>query len=62
MRKAIAIDLHCITHDFGPIQMQGAADLGWSGYMTQSSRAFATAIFLDLAGSENRVSGALRKR
>ncbi len=46
----LATDLHCITHGFGIFQMTDAEDSGWSGYMTQPSRAFALAVFLQLTG------------
>jgi len=42
----LATDLHCITHGFGLFQLNGAEDAGWSGYMTQPSRAYALALFL----------------
>ncbi|MDB9857729.1 hypothetical protein OAC63_05005 [Amylibacter sp.] len=58
----LATDLHCIIHGFGLIQLQGAADAGWSGYMTQNTRAFATAIFTDLTESQNLIIGNLRGR
>lgn len=44
----LATDLHCITHGFGIFQLADAEDAGWSGYMTQPSRAFALAVFLRL--------------
>lgn len=44
----LATDLHCITHGFGLFQLEDAEISGWSGYMTQPSRAFALAIFLNL--------------
>jgi len=46
----LATDLHCITHGFGIFQLAGAEDAGWSGYMSQASRAFALAVFLQLTG------------
>lgn len=46
----LATDLHCITHGFGIFQLAGSEDAGWSGYMNQSSRAFALAVFLKLTG------------
>lgn len=48
----LATDLHAIIAGFGVIQMRGAAELGWLGYMTQESRAHALALFLRLAGSD----------
>ncbi len=47
----LATDLHCITHGFGIFQMSDAEDSGWSGYMTQPSRAFALAVFLQLTAT-----------
>lgn len=44
----LATDLHCITHGFGLFQLEAAETMGWSGYMTQPSRAFALAVFLNL--------------
>lgn len=58
----LATDLHCIIHGFGLIQIQGAADAGWAGYMTQNTRAFATAIFTELTGSSDLITGHLRGR
>ncbi|WGI20885.1 hypothetical protein [Amylibacter sp. IMCC11727] len=58
----LATDLHCIIHGFGLIQLQGAADAGWAGYMTQPTRAFATAIFAKLTGSEAHIAAALTGR
>ncbi len=58
----LATDLHCIIHGFGLIQLQGASDAGWSGYMTQNTRAFATAIFTEITGSNDLVTGNLRGR
>ncbi|MEJ6709649.1 MAG: hypothetical protein QNK92_12800 [Amylibacter sp.] len=58
----LATDLHCIIHGFGLIQLQGAADAGWSGYMTQNTRAFATTIFTELTDSQDLITGNLRGR
>lgn len=46
----LATDLGCVIAGFGVFQMQAADDAGWSGYMTQESRAFALAMFLDQRG------------
>ena len=43
----LSTDLHCITHGFGFFALEGPAIMGWSGYMTQDSRAYALAVFLD---------------
>jgi len=43
----LSTDLHCITHGFGIFALEGPAQVGWSGYMTQESRAFALAYFLN---------------
>lgn len=42
----LATDLGCIISGFGIFQLQAADDAGWSGYMTQQSRAYAFAVFL----------------
>jgi len=42
----LSTDLHCITHGFGLFAIDGPAQAGWSGYMTQESRAYALAEFL----------------
>ncbi|TLP56782.1 hypothetical protein FEE96_20265 [Parasedimentitalea maritima] len=44
----LATDLHCIIAGFGVIQLQAAEQMGWTGYMTQPSRAVALAEFLRL--------------
>ena len=46
----LSTDLHCITHGFGFFALEGPAIMGWSGYMTQESRAYALAIFLQRHG------------
>jgi hypothetical protein len=48
----LATDLGCIIAGFGTFQLQAADDLGWSGYMSQQSRAFALAVFLERRGLE----------
>ena len=51
----LSTDLHCITHGFGLFAIEGPAQAGWSGYMTQESRAYALAEFLarhDIAPEE----------
>ncbi|NNE87301.1 MAG: hypothetical protein HKN27_04435 [Silicimonas sp.] len=42
----LATDLGCIIAGFGVFQLQAADDAGWSGYLTQPSRAYALAYFL----------------
>ncbi|WP_198136587.1 hypothetical protein [Roseobacter sp. SK209-2-6] len=42
----LATDLGCIIAGFGIFQLQGADDAGWTGYMSQQSRAHAFALFL----------------
>ncbi|WP_368186638.1 hypothetical protein [Aestuariibius sp. HNIBRBA575] len=42
----LATDLGCIIAGFGVFQMQSADDVGWSGYMSQQSRAYALSVFL----------------
>lgn len=46
----LATDLGCIISGFGVFQLQAADDAGWFGYMTQPSRAFALAMFLNRRG------------
>ena len=46
----LATDLGCIVAGFGVFQLQAADDAGWFGYMTQPSRAFALAMFLNRRG------------
>ncbi|MDX8353443.1 hypothetical protein [Cognatiyoonia sp. IB215182] len=46
----LSTDLHCITHGLGLFALDGPAQIGWSGYMTQESRAYALAVFLDRHG------------
>ena len=48
--EELSTDLHCITAGFGSIQMAGAEQSGWQGYLRQETRAFALALFLDLTG------------
>lgn len=48
MAHELSTDLHCITHGFGLFQLEAAEVAGWAGYMTQPSRAFALAVFLEL--------------
>lgn len=43
----LATDLGCIISGFGVFQLQAADDAGWFGYLTQPSRAYALAVFLD---------------
>ncbi|WP_299209693.1 hypothetical protein [uncultured Tateyamaria sp.] len=44
--EELSTDLHCITTGFGALQMQGAEEAGWQGYLRQETRAFAYAVFL----------------
>lgn len=46
----LATDLGSIIAGFGVFQLQAADDAGWFGYMTQPSRAFALAVFLNRRG------------
>lgn len=46
----LATDLGCIIAGFGVFQLQGADDAGWTGYMSQQSRAHALALFLHHRG------------
>ncbi|MDO6590680.1 hypothetical protein DS901_05520 [Loktanella sp. D2R18] len=49
----LSTDLHCITHGFGLFAIEGPAQVGWSGYMTQESRAYALAEFLARHGIDD---------
>lgn len=46
----LATDLGCIICGFGVFQLQAADDAGWSGYLSQPSRAYALARFLKQRG------------
>ncbi|MEO0911295.1 MAG: hypothetical protein AAFX96_13480 [Pseudomonadota bacterium] len=46
----LATDLGCVIAGFGAFQLQAADDAGWFGYLSQPSRAFALAVFLDRRG------------
>jgi hypothetical protein len=48
--EELATDLHCITMGFGLFQMNAAELAGWSGYMRQSTRAHALALFIHMRG------------
>lgn len=48
----LATDLHAIIAGFGVIQLHGAHQAGWLGYMTLESRAYALALFLRLTGTD----------
>ena len=43
-------DLCAIAHGFGAIQMLGARQAGWAGYLSNETRAYATALFCHLKG------------
>jgi hypothetical protein len=42
----LSTDLHCITTGFGLLQMAGAEQMGWQGYLRQPTRAHALGLFL----------------
>ncbi|WP_425097991.1 hypothetical protein [Tropicibacter sp. S64] len=48
--EELSTDLHCITTGFGAIQLAGAEQVGWQGYLRQETRAFALRLFLELTG------------
>jgi hypothetical protein len=48
----LATDLHAILFGFGIFQMEDAEQMGWAGYLSQDSRAFALALFLAMRGQE----------
>jgi len=52
----LATDLHCIIAGFGVIQLQAAEQLGWTGYMTQASRAVALAEFMKRANTASETA------
>lgn len=43
-------DLCAIAHGFGVIQMRAARQAGWAGYLSNETRAYATALFCHLKG------------
>lgn len=43
----LATDLGCIIAGFGIFQLEAANAAGWSGYLSQNTRAFALAMFLE---------------
>ncbi len=43
--EELSTDLHCISAGFGVIQMLGAEQAGWQGYLRQETRAHALALF-----------------
>ncbi len=45
--EELATDLSGIIAGFGAIQLQAADDAGWTGYLRQTTRAHALAVFLD---------------
>lgn len=52
----LATDLHCIIAGFGVIQLQAAEQMGWTGYMTQPSRAVALERFCNRTGTSSDVA------
>jgi hypothetical protein len=42
----LSTDLHCITSGFGLIQLLGAEEAGWQGYLHQETRVHALALFV----------------
>lgn len=50
----LATDLHCIISGFGLFQLQDAADMGWSGYLSQPTRAYALELFLSVMDPDAR--------
>lgn len=56
--EELSTDLHCITSGFGVIQLQGAEEAGWQGYMRQETRAFALAVFDVVTGADAAVTRA----
>lgn len=61
--EELSTDLQCITAGFGAIQMSGAEQAGWQGYLRQETRAFAMAVFMAITGtSDDAVRALLPKR
>ncbi|MDU8929406.1 hypothetical protein RXV86_18585 [Alisedimentitalea sp. MJ-SS2] len=54
--EELSTDLHVITSGFGVIQLAGAEQIGWQGYLSQPSRAHALALFLRVTESETAVA------
>jgi hypothetical protein len=48
----LATDLFCIFWGFGVFQIAEADDIGWAGYLSQPSRAYALALFLRVTGQD----------
>lgn len=44
--EELSTDLHCISMGFGVFQLAAAENIGWHGYLRQSTRAHALAMFL----------------
>ena len=58
-----ATDLHCVTMGLGLLQLGGAEQAGWQGYLSQPTRAHALALFMALQGiPETAVAGKLPPR
>ena len=54
--EELSTDLHCITSGFGALQMQGAEQAGWQGYLRQETRAYAFALFQMLTEPDSKIS------
>ncbi len=58
-----ATDLHCVTMGLGLLQLGGAEQAGWQGYLSQPTRAHALALFMALQNiPEAAVAGKLPPR
>ena len=51
-----ATDLHCVTMGLGLLQLGGAEQAGWHGYLSQPTRAHALALFMVLQGIPAQVA------
>ena len=50
----LSTDLHCVILGFGLFQLAAADEIGWSGCLSQASRAYALELFLALWAEEER--------
>lgn len=60
--EELSTDLHCIAAGFGLVQMTGAEQAGWQGYLRQETRAFALAVFLGITQTPDQQAHAALPR
>ena len=66
LEEEMRTDLHCITTGFGLLQVLGAEQAGWQGYMRQPTRLYALALFLEVRviepeAAQSRLSGRMKR-